>query len=501
LKKFLSMAITLVFLSAFILTACKDPNDDNSKDSAVSTTSADGRCVADIPERNYEGRTFTFLTCGPNALQESEIVYNTYDDGKEEKLSEVVNDAIKTRNNAVEQLLNIKIEEQYIFDTAGRNNGLFYNKIRTDIQAGSGDYYVVAPCIYDGATLAAGGSLYDLLSDIPYLNMEQLWWDQTFNEELTINNSLYFTVGDLGYVNKSATAVLIFNKALIAKYNLENPYELVDNMEWTMDKVFGMAKTISNDDNQDGKIDYKDSMGWSGQLDDMWSLFYGSGEKIAAIGSDGYPELTMYNERSVNVLDKMLGLVQDKQHYISANDYFSEAKWPTGLTVQPFVAGRCLFFGAGINCTDYLDNMSDDFGIVPVPLYDENQDEYHSLINPWVSTCFAVPVSVAEEDLEFVGIVLEAIGAESRNYVYPAYYEVALKYQKTRDDESTRMLDKIFESRGCDLGMIYKWGQLDSLLHQLAAQEPGTFASSYESKKDAAQTALETTNNYYKQLD
>ncbi|PKM63103.1 MAG: hypothetical protein CVU97_01725 [Firmicutes bacterium HGW-Firmicutes-21] len=501
-KKIICLTLVLILLGATLLTSCKtETGDESSAEVSESTNFKDGKYFASIPENlNYNGRTFTFLTCGVNAAHESEIVYNDYSDGGEEKMSDRVNTAIKERNRLVEELLNIEIKEVYIFD-ARRKNSIFADTVRNNITAGTDNYQVIVPCIYDGATLAAGGYLYDLNNKIPYLDMTQPWWDQTFNEELTINNKLYFTVGDIGIINKAATSALMFNKNLIAQYELEDPYALVRDYKWTMDKAFAMAKTFSIDENQDGKITYADSMGWSGQLDDMWGLFYSAGERIGSMGSDGYPQLTMYNSRSVNVLDKMLELVQDKNHYISANDYFNEAQWPTTLTIRPFIEGRCIFFSASVSSTDSLKDMTDDFGIVPKPMFDENQQKYHSLINPWVSTCFAVPTSVNAKDLEFVGIVLEAIGAESKNVLHPAYYDVTLKYQRIRDDESDEMLDMIFASRGCDIGIIYAWGGLDVELQNLASKIPGTFTSTYYSKADIAQSALDDTVNFYKSME
>ena len=496
MKRRICLLISLVMLCTVFLSACNDRTDNGGKDNSETVSIEDGLYVPDIPERNYDGRTFTFLTCGVNADADSEMVYNQ--DGNE-KIATVVNDAIAERNRLVAERLNVEIKEQYVVDT-GRKNSEFANTVRTDVSAGAYEYQVIVPCIYDGATLAASGYLYDLLG-IPYLNMSQPWWDQTFNEELTINNKLYFTVGDLGTINKSATAAMMFNKNLIEQYDLDNPYELVKEKKWTMDRAFEMAKSISSDDNNDGKIDYNDSMGWSGQLDDMWGLFYASGEKIGSIGSDGYPILTMYNERSTGVIDKMLELVQDKNHYISANDYFDQAQWPAELTIKPFIEGRCLFFSALVMHTSELKEMEDDFGVLPLPMYNDSQDSYHSLINPWVGNCFAVPVSVNEGELEFIGIVLEALGAESRNHVYEAYYEVALKYQNTRDDDSIDMLDTIFTSRGCDIGIIYAWGGLDVELQNMAYKTPGSFTSTYEAVKGMAESQLKTTVDFYKDLD
>ena len=96
------------------------------------------------------------------------------------------------------------------------------------------------------------------------------------------------------------------------------------------------------------------------------------------------------------------------------------------------------------------------------------------------------------------GITLEVMGAVSKNILATAYYDVALQYQKTRDDDTVRMLEIIFNSRGCDLGTIYKWGLLDNLLHELITMPRGSFASQYEAKAAAAQSAMEETINFYK---
>ncbi len=501
MKKSFSLLLLSLLAISLIFSACKDtgaPSDESNADVSESGNFVDGKYVAQIPaDLNYKGRTFTFLTCGVNQEHSSEIVFNEPKAG-EETTSGRVNEAVQERNRLVEELLNIEIKEMYVFDPR-RKNGEFANTVRQAVAAGFAEFDVVVPCIYDGATLAAGGFLYDLNGDIPYLDMTQPWWEQTFNEELTVNDKLYFTIGDIGLINKATSAALMFNKRLLQEYGLKNPYDLVRDMKWTMDEAFTMVKSISVDEDQDGKITWRDSMGWSGQLDDMWALFYASGEKIAKAGADGYPQLSMYNARSVDVIEKMISLVQDKEHYISANDYFHEAQWPTELTIKPFLEGRCLFFSGGVSATDGLRNMEDDFGILPLPMFSETQDRYYTLINPWVGTCFGVPVSHSEADLEFVGIVLEAIGAESKNLVHPAYYDVALKYQRTRDEDSIEMLDVIFASRGCDIGIIFAWGGLDLTLQELASQPSGTFTSAYQAKEDMAKNALTETIEFFKE--
>ena len=63
------------------------------------------------------------------------------------------------------------------------------------------------------------------------------------------------------------------------------------------------------------------------------------------------------------------------------------------------------------------------------------------------------------------------------------------------------MVDEyIFPNRGCDIGMVYAWGGLDLLLQNMASKSVGTFASSYESLKNVANTALELTIDYFKEV-
>jgi hypothetical protein len=220
MKKAICIALGLLMLSTVFLSACDEKGTGKVTSGSVSTTS-NGLNVADVPIQDYGGKTLTFLTCGVNQAYESEIVYNE----ELEKMSTVVNEAIQRRNQVVEERFNVEIKETYVYDLK-RKNGEFVKAIRNNAAAGTNDFQVVVPCIYDGATLAASGLLHDLYS-VPYLSMSKPWWDQAFNKELTINNKLYFTVGDIGVINKGATAALMFNKQLIKDHNLENPYDLV----------------------------------------------------------------------------------------------------------------------------------------------------------------------------------------------------------------------------------------------------------------------------------
>lgn len=483
-------------------------NNDASVDPEAAWKDENGNYVAELSGVTYNGTTIRFLVCTVNETYNSELVYNDYSNPgpstSNEVIPEVINKAYKDRNQKVEEQLDIVIEELYVHDPS-RTNGKMVQRIREDNYAFMADYHVVVPCLYDGATLAEGGALVNLY-DLPGIQMDAPWWDQVFQDEMTIAGKLYFTIGDIGTVNKSATAALTFNKSMYEARGMNityggSIYDLVRNGDWTIDMALEMTKSVGENLNEDNIIDYNDLVGWSGQLDDMWSLYYGSGSKLASTDTaDGFPTLTAYSQRSAAIMEKIQTLVQDDTHYLSANDYFSpETPWPSVLLLNNFIAGNSLFYNGSMTTPIELGDMKDQFGVVPIPKGDKDQEQYYSLVNPWVSTCFAVPISVSESDFPMVADFLNAMGAASINIVSPAYVEQCLEGMKIRDDETVEMIeDYILPGRGCDIGMIFRWGGLDTLLHDLAGLPIGTFASRYEAKATAAQNALNETVEYFK---
>lgn len=508
-NKLFALLLVICLASALILTACdknEAGNESQASEQSGSTNpyqNANGKYVGSY-SKVYENETITFLTCSVNPTYESEIVFNTYEDGTKQTMPSALNDNLKYRMDFVEDTLGVTVLEERVLDT-GRPGGGMCDHIREGNLSATEDYQIVVPCLYDGATLAAEGHLYNLLGKgFETFQIEAPWWNQSFNQSMTYGGQLYFTIGDIGTVNKGATAALYVNLELWKNNGLETtfggtPYDLVRQGKWTVDTVFEAAKTFGHDDDNSGKIDYKDTFGWGGQLDDMWSIFFGSGEKIAKANADGYPALSMYNERTAKLMEKLQELVQDKEHYISANDYFGVVQWPSVLVEQGFTDGRALFYNASVgNVINLGGAMEKAFGMLPIPKADKDQDTYYSLVNPWSSTCFAIPTSVTSDKLQITIDVLNVMGAESLNTVAPNYQEI-LEFMKIRDDDSADMLNNyILPNRGCDVGMVYKWGALDTLLHDMASKPVGTFASEYEARKDAAQTALDETVEFFK---
>ena len=115
-----------------------------------------------------------------------------------------------------------------------------------------------------------------------------------------------------------------------------------------------------------------------------------------------------------------------------------------------FTEGRTMFLDGCLNNAIYYRGMDDDFGILPYPKYDED-DDYHTTYNA-VADLGLIPITVS--DTERTGAITEALSAYGSMYVVPAFYETALKTKSARDDESEEMMDIIKN------GLIYDVGYL-----------------------------------------
>lgn len=509
LQKIFALLMVLCLALSFVLVSCgESENEEASAETSAPPVSefqnGEGEYVGKTSGNRYDGKTLTVLTCGEQQVYESEILPNvkTYEDGARQTYPQIINDDLRERAARLKTELGLELEELPVHSPTRKNGEMLQAIVQGNLSSTT-DYQIVVPCLYDGATLAVEGHLYNLLG-LDGLQMDAPWWNLEFTESMTYAGQLYFAIGDIGLVNKANTAALFFNYELWDSYGLDEkyggtPYDLVRDGKWTVDVVYEAATVMSNDLNRDNKIDYRDEYGWSGQLDDMWSIFFGSGEKIAKSDADGYPMITMFNDRSAKVMQSLQEFVQNKKCYVSANDYFGVTNSPVDLTREAFITGRALFFNDVVGTVSLLGDMEQHFGVVPEPKFNEEQTDYYSLVNPWGSTCFAIPQCVVGEDLTMVVDALNVLGAVSKNTVDKDYQETVLSYMKTRDDDSAEMINKyILPNRACDIGMVYQWGGLDVMLQNMAYQTVGTFASNFDAKKDAAQAALERAIDFYK---
>lgn len=366
----------------------------------------------------------------------------------EEQNAETINDAVYLRNTAVEDACNVKIVAMY-----SSNFGEVTKWEKEAATAGDDLYDAINERLYEIPQLITGGYLRNLYT-LPYIDFTRDWWDHSSVESLTLRDNLFIVASDIFLSDKYATACVMFNKDLIKDYALDDPYMLVKEGKWTLDKIREISSDISYDVNGDGKMTVDDFYGMLGKRDMTTFFFHGAGGQIATVNKDGGIDDVFYNEHNVNAVDKIFSILYDENIFFNVH---SRASLTDSECCSLFRDGHTLFYiGCMMEEVSRLREAEFDFGIIPNPKYDEAQSDYHSTVSVHHTGLLSVPKTAMQ--LEKIGYVLEALSAKSSEVLQPAYYETALKGKTLRDMESEEMLDIIFDNRVFDLGDIMNFG-------------------------------------------
>ena len=501
MAKMLKKIICILMITALLLNvfACAgDTNGDNADTAADKTgnaaentgentldsTTEEVKLLPDLPESNFEGYEFKIYSKGPSYNE-----WGSMDIAADEENGEPINDAVYKRNRYIEEKLNIKITE------VPSASGDMVGTVKKTVSAGDNAYDAVVPNMYDQATLAAGGNLIDL-KQVPHLDLSKKWWDQKANIDLTIGNKLFFTVGDLFIMDNDATWLVIFNKELIRDLELENPYDIVRNNKWTFDKLLDMCKGVSKDLNGDGIMDRNDFYGNVSQGENMTAYYLASGEKYVSKDSGDLPFTAMDSERSLSVVEKIYDLMYDNT--VSYNYWDLSDAEPFKITQAMFENNQAVFKITALQLVIRMRNMETNFGIIPMPKYEETQKDYAHYVHP---TASALSIPVSNQNMERTGIILEALAAESYYTVRPAYYEISINGKFLRDEESIEMLDIILDSRVYELAMMFGWNGLGGVLEDMYRPKKRDFVSTYEKKKDSYDKAINKTIESFQNSD
>ncbi len=437
----------------------------------------------DIPALDFAGVDFTFLVSDENDT--NGVDWMTYDVWVEKTNGDVINDAVFERNLYLEETYNIKI---------GQSAGVTETLAKQDVTAGTGEYDAVMTNITAAANLAQAGYLLSMY-DLPYVDLTKPWWDQGCVEDLELLGNIYFATGDITVIDNDATWVLMFNKQHHEDNGFESLYDLVRENRWYYDTMLEMMTAACRDLNGDGKMTWTDDIfGFLTSDDSGQGLLYASGEKLTYKDADGMPYLLKDVERLAGVVEKGGKLMSDKN--VTLNTAVTGSS--DNLRIS-FEEGRGLFFGEVMQCITRMRESETDFGLIPWPKYDENQENFHHFVHGTAGK--VITVTAAAQDTEMSGAIIEATAAKSMYTLTPAYYDVALTRKYMRDTESMEMLDIILQDRRYDLGYIYDWGSMYTNIRTIIIQGKDTFASTWEKGTKAFDTAMEKTLAKYEELN
>ena len=431
----------------------------------------------DLPARNFGGETITFLV-------REELGYE-FD---AEQSGDVVDDAVYRRNQTISERFDVNFD--YI-QTPGLWNSkdAYQSLIRSSVMAGDDTYDIVTGQSNIILPLAVD-SLYHDVANAEYIDFDKPYWKSGYHENATINGHLYSLMGDYSLMTLIASNCIFFNAKLFDDYKIEYPYELVKSGKWTLDAFIKTASEFSQDLDGDGKIGDYDLFGLITDTNGYNPFQYSTGCSLTSKNAEGRQVIDFPSEKEIDVFDKIFNFCQSDAFRYSA-------KMPEGYgMIEAFIAGNTAFISGMLMNVEKLRDMKSDFGIIPYPKYDENQEDYITSVLRTV-TVASIPATV--EDPGKCTFILEAMAADGYNNIIPAYYDVALKGKYARDEDTAEMLDIISSTTYFAFADVFysELGANSDLLCYYVMSGSQGLASFFESRKSNLEQRLDDLYESY----
>lgn len=496
MKKAMALILASIMLSG-ILPSC---SETANTDAATETTTETAVTAQETTETSESGRASVKDNL-PDDLDfggtEVAVLYRGGMDSDEincELTGDVVADAVYTRNLAICERLNITYDFIMSDNTSTAQD--LPSAAKNSILAGSDDYDIISWAQYVLLPLSIQ-KMFTNLKDAEYLDLEQPWWNSEYMEILSIGNeSFFFLMGDISLTALKGTSAAFFNKNLFNDYigSPDDFYSDILDGKWTVDLCKQYAELVYTDLNGDNTVDDGDLYGLSGTtIANTEHYAFACGIEFSKRDDDGMPYFTLNSDRTVKIVEKIYDLYYNTTGMLVLRD---DSAFLSDSLTQKFAANQLLIMPIWMQTSDLLRDMDADYGIIPYPKLDEQQEEYGALVHDTASI-FCVPITCDQTDA--VCAVLEAMCAENYRTVIPAYYEVALKTKYVRDSVSAQMIDMIHNAATTDFVYAYNYAlnSMGTIMRTIINDKKPDFASVYASKEAAAQTNLKDLIDTY----
>lgn len=298
----------------------------------------------------------------------------------------------------VEDKFNCEIEVEEVAANAT------FSKAQPAILAGNKFADLIGTTEWAYGQLLASNLLADL-SKIETLDLSQNYFNSEISKLTTIGNSTYAFSADFD-AHLYTQMITLYNVTIWKELGLPDPYEMVENGEWTWDKFLEYARLACRDYDGNGTIDSEsDRWGAVGAGGDLISAAYSSmGGKFYDIDENGKIVLACTDAESSEKLSWICKLFQNENVlYQRENE---------GV-LDMFTQNKALFMFRINTNSEQLKSMESDFGILPMPKWNKSQENYVNYINH-NTKIYSIPNT--NENTYEAGIIISALARRYQSY-------------------------------------------------------------------------------------
>ncbi len=475
-------AVSLLLLAACAMAACGNTAEGSLSDTSPSSAPTDTTAVtetyvkADVPQKDFGGETFTIYGRVYEGTWSANDILSHKEDGEQ------INDALYARTVYMEDTFNVTLE----LIESGEDECT--HVVKNHVTAGDAAFDAVVCSTYNAGALSVDGMLLDL-NNVANLDLSREWWAQTANRSMSVAGKQFYVTGDLFITDNQATRIFYFNKDIIRDLDMEDPYTLVENNAWTIEKYLKLSEEAVYDLNGDGKMT-READRWGTMAQEFLgsALYLASGNLMTDKDSKDLPYAVCATEKALSVMVGISEMIAGKPSISLCNDIILTQQYPDNLVY--FTEGRALFSPEVLMHIESMRDSTVDIGILPPPKYDASQERYYCFADGYCVNVVSIPATnTASGD---AGLLLEAMAADSLNNLTPAYFDVALTDKYARDEQSVRMLDLIIDSSVMDNAEVFGWGGISGTISS-AIYNGTAIASEIEKKLPALEKAIEKT--------
>ena len=478
------LALLLAALMLLSMTACgagETPDDTQASttDAQTEAVTADPNYTLDLEEGlNYDTEVTIFYV---------NMVGRT-DELESEKLGGgVISDAVYERNVAVEERLGIT------FGYTSKNDDTeALPAISNLVQAGDDTVDIFTVGTYVCMTPSLAGH-YLNLNSLDNIDLSKHYWNQDYNDMMT------FTSDNVQFVATSPIAIsifrrgyiTIFNRELMADYQIPELYDTVFNGDWTLDYQYSLIKDIYVDADGDGNESAGDFYGFVvGAVTDMDVYGVSSGIHLVTRDENGdHAYNTDALDRLITMGEKVSQLTNTQGTYLA--DSYTEG---FDVPIEKFADKKAVMATVMFNHIElYFESLADmTYGIAPIPKLTREQEKYGTYIQDQVSS-FGISAAIGDsERQEQAAAVLEAMTYYSYQIVRPAYYDSVLSLRFMQDPQSKDVLETMFQSISFDFVYSTSMAGIRDTLRTIISQKNAPVASSAKQWEKQVTSALRT---------
>ncbi len=415
-------------------TAPSDPNSTTSPSAGTTLPEETLFAPSDIPEDlQFPGTTIRFLYWEDVERPEFFV---------EDTNAEAVNDAIWNRNTRVEDQFQITLD--FIGTPGNYNNQTsFVNACINSTQSGADAHDIFAGYSMTGATLMTQGVAQDM-TKYDIMEFDKPWWPDSLIDKATIRGGIYFASGDISTMFLYMMYGSFFNKGMFKDIHGDPStlYDLVYDDQWTLDKLIEYSTGVYSDLNGDTSASLGDRFGFVTNNIHFDSFYTGADLCTVTTDNDGRLILSadLESQKTIDLLTKVNSFLHDSGDCWRSDNstIFSEEQ-------ALFTIDRVYLASGKLKESDF------EFGILPIPKYDAEQEDYR--------TCMAFPfttyvLSTASPDANAAASTLELMAYQSYLLITPALFEESMKVRYSDAGDDSLMYNIIRENVVIDLGRL-----------------------------------------------